>query len=122
MPALRDHIPLAIVTIALSVAVFILFKEVKAAKEHALAGSRFAASFQEQQQQQHQQLLVMSQPAFAEDAAAAQAAAAHADDVQAPAAAHAVEPRPESRRVTIKEEIEEIPADPPVRRSGGKRA
>lgn len=66
MPGLRDHLPLAIVTIALSIAVFILFKEVKAAKDQALIGARFATSFQEQQQQQPQQIMVVSPPPAAD--------------------------------------------------------
>ncbi len=104
MPALRDHLPLAIVTIALSVAVFILFKEVKAAKEQALVGARFAASFQEQQQQPLQ--LVLPPQATLED------------PVQ-PAKPPAVS----EKHVTIKEEIEEIPADPvPSRKAVSKRA
>lgn len=107
MPALRDHLPLAIVTIALSVAVFILFKEVKAAKDQALIGARFATSFQEQQQQ----LLVMPQPAFMEDPAPA-----------AQPTVQPTDPRPEARRVTIKEEIEEIPDEPPARKPSSKRS
>lgn len=63
MPGLRDHLPLALVTIALSIAVFILFKEVKAVKDQALIGARFATSFQEQQPQQ---IMVVSPPPAAE--------------------------------------------------------
>ena len=36
MPAFKDHLPLATVTIVLSIALFILFKEVRALKLNAL--------------------------------------------------------------------------------------
>lgn len=115
MPALRDHIPLAIVTIALSVAVFILFKEVKAAKEHAVVGARFAASFQEQQQQQLLVTMPHPQAAFLDEATVAAQDAPQATP-------QAAEPRAETRRVTIKEEIEEIPDElHAARRPSGKR-
>jgi hypothetical protein len=85
MPGLRDHLPLAIVTIALSVAVFILFKEVKAAKDQALIGARFATTFQEQQQQQQpQQIMVVAPPStadYAEPVEPAETRRAAAEDV-----------------------------------------
>ena len=51
MPSFRDHIPLAIITVTLSIAIFVLFRELKSVREQAAIGARFAASFQEQQQQ-----------------------------------------------------------------------
>lgn len=56
MTSFKNHVPLAIITIVLSVAIFILFKELKTVKAQAATGAQFAASFQEQQQQ-HAQLL-----------------------------------------------------------------
>jgi type II secretory pathway pseudopilin PulG len=54
MPSLRGHLPLAVVSIVLSVAVYILFKELRAVKSQAAIGANFAASSQQQQQQQLQ--------------------------------------------------------------------
>lgn len=61
MPSFHGQLPLAIVTVVLSVAVYILFKELRAVKSQATIGAHFATSFQEQQQQQQQQQLQMFQ-------------------------------------------------------------
>ena len=59
MPSFRDHLPLAIVSMVLSIAIFILFKDVRAVKAQAAAGARFAASYQEQLQQQPPQFQIV---------------------------------------------------------------
>lgn len=55
MPSFKDHLPLAIIAISLSIAVFILFKELRSVKEQAAAANaaaRAATSFQDQLQNQ----------------------------------------------------------------------
>ena len=54
MPSFKGHLPLAVVSIALAIAVYILFKELRAVKNQAAIGANFATAFQEQQQQQLQ--------------------------------------------------------------------
>ena len=72
MPSLREQLPLAIITIVLSIAIFILFKEMRAAKVQAATFARFAASFEEQQKahqmlQLQQPMQFMMDPARAEE-------------------------------------------------------
>ena len=74
---LRENMPLVVVTVALTIAVFILFKEVRAAKDQAAIGARLASSLQQQEeemirqqqqlQQQQQQYLKSSEGAGATD-------------------------------------------------------
>ena len=73
---LRENMPLVVVTVALTIAVFILFKEVRAAKDQAAIGARLAASLQQQEEemirqqqqlQQQQQYLKSSEGAGATD-------------------------------------------------------
>lgn len=56
MPSFRGHLPLAVVSIVLSVAVYILYKELRAVKNQAAIGATFATAFQEQQQHMYQHL------------------------------------------------------------------
>jgi hypothetical protein len=72
MPSLREQLPLAIITIVLSIAIFILFKEMRAAKVQAATFARFVASFEEQQKahqmlQLQQPMQFMMDPARAEE-------------------------------------------------------
>ena len=61
MSSIRNHVPLAVITIVLSVAIYIVFKELRAVKTQAALGAQFATAFQEQQQQQQQQFQMFQQ-------------------------------------------------------------
>jgi hypothetical protein len=49
MSSLRHHVPLALITVVLSVAIYILHKELRAVKSQAAIGAQFAATFQQKQ-------------------------------------------------------------------------